>query len=176
MLNNIIQTAARTLTKPLENPTTKAMTKARTKALGEWRAMVELAHRDRTQPEEWILQKLGSDLGIHQDHAAVTFSSDVQDFAKAKRAVANEQKNKDRVQDYYFKWDTDSAKAYDARVRLRTEELNQELKDLQQEEKFYRRDITNLAGNQAAIQRAKTNTRLFPDGELSFTEEKEPTS
>lgn len=176
MLKNILQTATKTLTKPLENQTTKAMDRARAKALGSWRELVELAHRDKAQPEEWILQRLGADLGIHQDHAAVVFSSDVQDFDKAKRAVANEQKNTDRVQDYYLKWDTDSAKGYDARMRLRVEELNQEMKELQQEKKFYRRDVTNLAGNRAAIQRVKTNTRLFPDGELSFTEEKEPTS
>lgn len=160
MFKNIFETAV----KPLENAKTKAMSKAREKSQTTWRELVELSHRDKAQPEDWIVQRIGVDMGIPTDQAVSMFQSDVKTFGQVKKAVKGLATAEDRVQAYYDAWDVTSDAGFRAKRKLRHEELSRELKEMNAEEKTYVRDVTFRSQHEATLRRSRSNTRLFPDG------------
>ena len=160
MFKTIFETAA----KPLENAKTKAFVKAREKSQTTWRELVELSLRDKAQPEEWILQRVGVDMGIPTDQALSLFKADVKAFGEVKQAVKGQARAEDRVQGYLDAWDVTNDSGFRAKRKLKYEELKRELNEMQQEDKLYLRDVGIVATHKAALIRNKNNTRLFPNG------------
>ncbi len=150
--------------KPLENAQTKAMNKAREKSQTTWRELVELSHRDKAQPEAWIIQRIGTDMGIPTDQAVMMFQSDVKAFGQVSKAVKGLTIAEDRVQAYYDAWDVTNDTGFRSKRKLKYEELNRELREMKQEDKFYLRDVSARAGHEVVLIKNKSNTRLFPDG------------
>jgi hypothetical protein len=157
--------------KPIENATTKAMGKSRDKSQTTWRELVELSHRDKAQPEAWIVQRIGVDMGIPTDQAVSLFQSDVKTFGAVKKAISGKAIAEDRVQAYYDAWDVTDEKGFRAKRRLKHEELARELRELDAETKLYTRDVTFAQSHRVTLIQHKNNTRLFPDGVEVETQE-----
>lgn len=160
MFKTLFETAA----KPLETTTTKAMGKSRVKSQTTWRELVELSYRDKAQPEEWILQRIGTDLGIPVDQAVAMFQSDVKTFGEVQKAIKGKARTEDRVQVYYDAWDVTNDAGFRSKRKLKYEELTRELKEMRQEDKLYLRDVSARTGHEVVLTKNKSNTRLFPDG------------
>ena len=167
----MFKTFFETTVKPLENATTKSMGKARVKSQTTWRELVELSHRDKAQPEAWIVQRIGVDMGIPTDQAVTMFESDVKAFGQVKNAIKSKAIAEDRVQSHYDAWDVTDEKGFRAKRRLKHEELTRELKELDQETKFYTRDVLFVQTHSVTLSKNKNNTRLFPDGVEVETQE-----
>ena len=163
--NGFEQAVATIKPKPLETPKTKALVKARDKSLGTWRELVETAHKDKAIPEEWIVQKLGSDIGIAPAAALATFEADVQGYGRAKLAKVNLQRAEARVQDHYDTWQVETPLQFEAKRRDRLEALQAEQRQLEKETKLYNRDMVSVQRAKSELNRADQCERLLPHRE-----------
>ena len=157
--------------KPLETPKTKAITKAREKAIGTWRELVEAAHQDKAIPEEWIVQKLGSEIGIVPAAALATFEADVQGYSRAKNAVASLQKAEARVKEHFDTWQVETPLQFEAKRRDRLEALQAEQRQLEKETKLYNRDMVSVQRAKSELHRADQCERILPHGEETQVKE-----
>lgn len=165
LTNGFEKAVAAVKAKPLETPKTKAIAKARDKALGTWRELVEAAHKDKAIPEEWILQKIGSDCGIPAAAALATFEADVQGYARARQAKASLGRAEERLQSYFDKWQVENSAQFEAKRRDRLEALQAEQREMQQETKLYLRDVGLVQQAKAELRRADQCERLLPQRE-----------
>lgn len=171
-LSNGFEQAITTIkAKPLETPKTKAITKARDKAIGTWRELVEAAHQDKAIPEEWIVQKLGSEIGIAPAAALATFEADVQGYRRAKDAVVNLERAEARVKERFDTWQVETPLQFEAKRRDRLEALQAEQRQLQAETKLYNRDMISVQGAKAELRRADQCERILPLGEETQVKE-----
>ena len=99
------------------------------------------------------------------------FQSDVKTFGAVKKAIKGKAVAEDKVQAYFDAWDVTDDKGFRAKRKLKYEELKRELKEMNQEDKVYLRDVTAKAGHSAVLIKNRNNTRLFPDGVEVETQE-----
>lgn len=150
--------------KKLETASTKAIHKASEKAMHQWRELVELANREKALPDSFVIARLATDIGIHEQEASALFQNDVAAFGKRERAAASLERCKQRVNEHLRNWDCDTTGELESKRRVERERIMQQLRDFDQESRYITRDITSKAGAEVDIKR-NSNSRLLPVGE-----------
>lgn len=160
--------------KSLQTPKTKAIAKARDKAGQSWRELVEAAHREKTEPEAYVIERLAAEVGLQAHEAVAAFQTDVKDFAATRQAIARLKVVEKRLTEQYKAHGEEADVGFTATVRLKREALVKQLKELDAEVKIHTRDVTAWQGHQVTLRQTVRNTRLFPDGIVeTFTTTKE---
>ena len=160
--------------KTLQTPKTKAINKARDKSGQTWRELVEAAHREKTQPESYVIERLAAELGLEHPEPVAVFQADVKDFAATLKAISRRALVEARLAEQYKEHGVQSDVGFAANARLKREALDKQIKELSVAVKIHTRDVSAWQGHQITLRQTERNKRLFPDGIVeTFTTTKE---
>ena len=150
--------------KSLQTPKTKTIAKQRDKAAETWRELVEASHREKTEPEAYVIERLASELGLESPNAVATFQADVTMFGKGLSLISRKARVENNLVELYQKHSVTSDVSFAATMRAKREKLEQERKENLVDFRRYEGYATALAGHNVGLSQIENNTRLFPHG------------
>ena len=161
-------------TKSLQTPKTKAIAKARDKAGHTWCELVEAAHREKAEPEAFVIERLGAEIGLDPSEAVAAFQADKKDFAKAQKALVSLDVVIGRLAVKYAEHGEQTEVGFTTKRRLEREALVKQIKEIDVDLSYQRSQSVAWMGYRVDLRKTGSNRRLFPDGVVkTYTTTKE---